>query len=71
MLPKIRIIVNYLKEEYPDQDFIVEKLTTIGNNSVFKIGVPFSLYANLSQPNFWPPGVGVRRFHCLGKTNNF
>ncbi|KAJ3650038.1 hypothetical protein Zmor_021749 [Zophobas morio] len=33
-------VVNCLKEEYPDEDFIVEKLHTVGNNSAFKIGVP-------------------------------
>ena len=45
-------VINYLREEYPDDNFIVEKLPTIGNNSVFKIGVRFSLCANLLQPNF-------------------
>lgn len=54
---------NYLKEENDKAKFIVEKLETKGQYLAFKIGAPFRLLHKLSNEDFWPPGVSVRRFN--------
>lgn len=61
----------YLKPENIDQAQLhVEKLESKGNYIAFKIGFPYELKEKLSNENYWPTGILVRRFNFNNQGQN-
>lgn len=56
-------VLDYLKSEIPNGEFICESINTTGPNPCFKVGAPMALKDRLECSDFWPRGILVRRFN--------
>lgn len=58
------MISSYLKQKFPNSEFIVESLPVKDNaqSRAFKVTFDFSLLEDLSRPEVWPSGVIIKRF---------
>lgn len=56
--------IKFLKENLVGEESIVEEIINNNNNysKAFKIGIDNSLLDIVSNPDFWPNGVTVRRY---------
>lgn len=56
--------IKFLKENLVGKESIVEEIINNNNNysKAFKIGIDNSLLDTVSNPDFWPKGVTVRRY---------
>lgn len=60
-------LTQYLKAEFPDNNFIVEQITNRGSHNSFKVGVEESIYDKVTQPDIWPHGIEVSPFQFFRK----
>lgn len=55
-------VENFLKDKFPQRDFVLERLDTKGFSSSFKVGVDFELKDKFLDTALWPKNVAVKRF---------
>ena len=55
-------IKSYLNKKGIQGNVTCEQLTSISSNKSFKIGIPFNFLEQITDPEFWPAGITVRRF---------
>lgn len=55
-------LTSYLQRQSPGHHFEVEKLTTKGRNSAFKVGTSYELKDLMYSPSYWPENILIKRF---------
>lgn len=55
-------VIEYLKKNNPDREFICEKIKNLGHFNSFKVGVDFDLKDKYLDPEIWPKGITVTNF---------
>ena len=62
-------VKKFLNKRGIKENIISEELPTNGNTKAFKVGIPFDCLERVKEPEFWPPGVNVRRFRFFRRND--
>lgn len=66
MKTKAQDIIEFLKSQQINGDFVCEKMTTKSKQaSSFKLGAPKELVEKVMDPQLWPEGIRINHFRNL------
>lgn len=65
-----KAVLDFVKKEFSQEDAVVEKLESKGQNSSFRLGVDFAIKDKIMKGDVWPKNVTVKRFLFLRRQDN-